>query len=215
MSESPDTNLDAAEKEITNGHAECAGCDKNSGAGCGTNSGAGCGTNSGAGCGANSDTTCSASCTADEHDADEGMDRAQFFRTAFACTAMCWGGVTLLPILMYLNPPQTEDTKSKVTSLEVCKLSELPKGTGRNFRFGSFPALVIHTDDGQLHAFKAVCTHLGCTVQFRAEKQDIYCACHGGQYDAATGKNIAGPPPKPLPVLKAEVIDDKVIVSRV
>ncbi|MBS1957509.1 MAG: Rieske (2Fe-2S) protein [Cyanobacteria bacterium SZAS-4] len=188
MSESQDTNLiDATEKENTAGKKECAGCQP---------------------C-----TNCPSSM--EEQEADEGMDRAQFFRAAFACTAMCWGGVTLLPIFMYLNPPQTEETKSKVTSLEVCKLSELPKGTGRNFRFGSFPALVIHTDDGQLHAFKAICTHLGCTVQFRTDKQDIYCACHGGQYDPSTGKNIAGPPPKPLPALKAEVINDMVIVSRV
>ncbi len=220
MSESQDTNLvDAAEKENTISKPECAGCQPCTNC---TSSNASSDTSSSPSSSPSCSQTCSPSSSPNsmadehgEHDADEGMDRAQFFRTAFACTAMCWGGVTLLPVFMYLNPPQTEDTKSKVTSLEVCKLSELPKGTGRNFRFGSFPALVIHTDDGELHAFKAVCTHLGCTVQFRAEKQDIYCACHGGQYDAATGKNIAGPPPKPLPALKAEVIDDKVIVSRV
>ena len=90
----------------------------------------------------------------------------------------------------------------------------MPKGTGKNFRFGSFPALLIHTDDGQLHAFNAICTHLGCTVQFRNDMQKIYCACHGGEYDPNTGKNIAGPPPKPLAALKAEVVNGKIIVSR-
>ncbi|MBS2010887.1 MAG: Rieske (2Fe-2S) protein [Cyanobacteria bacterium SZAS TMP-1] len=147
---------------------------------------------------------------------DEGIDRGTFMRGAFTTAVVCWGGMTLTPIFMYLAPPKSDgEEKSKVTSLEVCKLEELPKGTGRNFRFGSFPAIVIHTEDGQLHAFKAICTHLGCTVQFRAEKQNIYCACHGGEYDASTGKNIAGPPPKPLPPLKAEIVDGKIIVSRV
>lgn len=153
-----------------------------------------------------------------EHDdsAEAGMDRGNFIRTAFACVAVGWGGVTLLPILMYLNPPPgSGEEKSKVNSLEVCKLAELPKGTGKNFRFGSVPALVIHTEDGQLHAFKAICTHLGCTVQFKDDKQIIYCACHGGEYDAHTGKNIAGPPPKPLPELKADVVNGTVIVSKV
>jgi cytochrome b6-f complex iron-sulfur subunit len=124
--------------------------------------------------------------------------------------------MTLYPVYSYLKPkPGESDNASKVTSLEVCKLTELPKGFGRNFKFGSTPALVIHTDDGELHAFKAICTHLGCTVQFREDMKAIFCACHGGQYDPATGKNIAGPPPKPLAPLKAEVVDGKIIVSRV
>jgi cytochrome b6-f complex iron-sulfur subunit len=147
---------------------------------------------------------------------DEIIGRAKFIRAGFTGAAICWGSMTMIPVLLYLNPPPGEgDEKSKVTSLEACKVSELPKGTGRNFRFGSFPALLIHNEDGELHAFKAICTHLGCTVQFRDDKQCIYCACHGGQYDAHTGKNIAGPPPKPLTPLRVEVVEGKIIVSRV
>ena len=147
---------------------------------------------------------------------EEGsVGRAQFLKTALGGVAIAWSGMTLYPIYMYLNSAKTEDdSKSKVSSVEVCALAELPKGTGKNFRFGSTPALVIHTEDGELHAFKAICTHLGCTVQFRDDKQCIYCACHGGEYDASTGKNIAGPPPKPLAPLKASVTDGKIIVSR-
>ena len=141
------------------------------------------------------------------------MTRNDFMRTLFALVALTWGGLTSFPIFMYLNPPKGEEEHSKVASIEVCKVTELPPGTGRNFRFGSFPAVIICTEDKQLHAFKAICTHLGCTVQFRPNKQDVYCACHGGEYDAATGKNIAGPPPKPLTALKTEVKDGKILVS--
>ena len=148
--------------------------------------------------------------------ASGAIKRADFMQLACGTVAVCWGGMALYPIVSYLDPPRgDEEQKSKISSMEVCKLAELPKGTGKNFRFGSFPALLIHTDDGELHAFKAICTHLGCTVQYREEMHRIYCACHGGEYDAATGKNIAGPPPKPLMALKAEVVDGKIIVSRV
>lgn len=158
-------------------------------------------------------------CTANDteyfEDETEKLSRSDFMKMAFGGTVLIWGGVALAPIVAYLTPPPGEsDDASKITSVEVCKLSELPKGSGKNFRFGSFPAVVIHDSEGQLHAFKAICTHLGCTVQFRADKQCIYCACHGGEYDASTGKNIAGPPPKPLPVLKVAVVDDKVVVSK-
>ncbi len=150
-----------------------------------------------------------------EEDDSEPLSRADFMRLAFGGTIVLWGGVALAPIVAYLTPPPGEDQEaSKITSVEVCKLSDLPKGTGRNFRFGSFPAVVVHDQEGNLHAFKAICTHLGCTVQFRADKQCIYCACHGGVYDASTGKNTAGPPPKPLPPLKVAVVEDKVVVSK-
>ncbi|MBX3138017.1 Rieske (2Fe-2S) protein [Candidatus Obscuribacterales bacterium] len=150
-----------------------------------------------------------------DDDYDEVLSRSDFMRKAFGGTVLLWGGVALAPIVAYLTPPPGEDKEAaKVTSVEVCKVSELPKGTGKNFRFGSFPAVVINDMEGQLHAFNAICTHLGCTVQFRADKQCIYCACHGGEYDASTGKNIAGPPPKPLPVLKVAIVDDKIVVSK-
>lgn len=147
---------------------------------------------------------------------EEKIGRARFIKGGLGAVAVLWSGMTLYPVYSYLKPKKGQDDEgAKVSSIEVCKLSELPKGFGRNFRFGSTPALVIHGEDGQLHAFKAICTHLGCTVQFREDMKDIYCACHGGQYDATTGKNTAGPPPKPLAPLKAEVVDGKIIVSRV
>ena len=36
---------------------------------------------------------------------------------------------------------------------------------------------------GELKALTAKCTHLDCTVQYRAERSDIWCACHNGTYD--------------------------------
>lgn len=143
------------------------------------------------------------------------LSREQFIKAGLAALSLCWAGVAAYPIYLYLNPKADDtDAKMKVTSLEVCKLVDIPKGTGRNFRFGSIPALLIHTEDGTLHAFQAICTHLGCTVQYREDKHVIYCACHGGEYDPDTGKNIAGPPPKPLPALSVSVSDGKVIVSK-
>ena len=56
--------------------------------------------------------------------------------------------------------------------------------------------------DGQPRAFNAVCTHLQCTVEYRAASQDIFCNCHNGVYDL-NGRNVAGPPPRPLEVYQA------------
>ncbi|MFH1746103.1 MAG: Rieske 2Fe-2S domain-containing protein, partial [Planctomycetota bacterium] len=55
-----------------------------------------------------------------------------------------------------------------------------------------------------LRAFDSKCTHAGCNVEFQGDK--IFCHCHGGTYDL-DGKNIAGPPPRPLTELA--VVEDE------
>jgi cytochrome b6-f complex iron-sulfur subunit len=74
---------------------------------------------------------------------------------------------------------------------------ELAVNSGRIFKFGNQPGLVLKTAAGDIRAFSAKCTHLSCIVQFMPAAGRINCACHGGWYDV-TGKNVAGPPPRPL-----------------
>jgi Rieske Fe-S protein len=116
------------------------------------------------------------------------------------------------PIVKYLIPPRlSEPTTFSVTV--PWKGSELKANSGRIFRFGSRPGLLIKTPAGELRAFSAICTHLDCTVQYREDKQDIYCACHNGVYDL-NGKNVSGPPPRPLDPLKLNVRGEQIVVMK-
>ena len=63
-----------------------------------------------------------------------------------------------------------------------------------------------------MHAFNATCSHLGCTVQYQTAKNNIYCACHGGTYDPATGNVVAGPPPEGLHKLLASVEAGEIVI---
>ncbi len=47
-----------------------------------------------------------------------------------------------------------------------------------------------------LRAISAICTHLGCTVG--VQDAGYHCPCHGSAFDA-TGENLSGPAPRPLP----------------
>jgi cytochrome b6-f complex iron-sulfur subunit len=82
------------------------------------------------------------------------------------------------------------------------------------FKFGTSPAMLIHHQDGTWVALTAVCTHLGCTVQYEPQANRIHCACHCGVYDPRTCSNVSGPPPKPLKRFKVAVNEAGVEVSR-
>ena len=61
---------------------------------------------------------------------------------------------------------------------------------------------------GDYRAFSATCTHLQCVVEFRKAERDIFCNCHNGQYDL-NGRNIAGPPPRPLTLFAVHRVERK------
>ncbi len=61
-------------------------------------------------------------------------------------------------------------------------------------------------------AYSAVCTHLGCIVQYKPDQDDIYCPCHAGIFDLS-GKNVSGPPPRPLPRVEIEVTEDGEVIA--
>ena len=127
------------------------------------------------------------------------------------------GGLTasaisfLYPILRYLVPPAATDLGSD--TVVAGRLGELKRNTGKIFRFGNRPALLVLTADGEYRAMSATCTHLNCTVQYRGDLRQVWCACHNGFYDLR-GRNIAGPPPRPLEAYEVHLRGDEVVVTR-
>ena len=96
-------------------------------------------------------------------------------------------------------------------------MSKRGLNTGALLKFGTKPAILVRTSDGQFKAFNAVCTHLECTVQYKADTSQIWCACHNGLYDLS-GTVVSGPPPRPLESftvkLRGEPGQEEVVISR-
>jgi cytochrome b6-f complex iron-sulfur subunit len=91
-------------------------------------------------------------------------------------------------------------------------LSEIPSGSAYHFQYGGSPAILIHEEEGVIHAFSLVCTHMGCTVLWNMEKKEFHCPCHDGLFDAQ-GKVLSGPPPSPLEKWKIRLNGEKVVVG--
>jgi Rieske Fe-S protein len=117
----------------------------------------------------------------------------------------------IYPVVQFLIPPAI--TEAQQNNVVAAKSAELKPNTGRIFKFGSRPGILVRTQEGDLRAFSATCTHLECTVQYREDLQRIWCACHGGQFDL-NGINVAGPPPRPLEQYTVNVSGDDVFVSK-
>ena len=62
---------------------------------------------------------------------------------------------------------------------------------------------VVRREDG-FSAISAICTHLGCTVAWNGDHRLFLCPCHGGKFDIE-GRNVAGPPPRPLDVFTLQL----------
>jgi Rieske Fe-S protein len=126
-----------------------------------------------------------------------------------------WGGgvcgAVLYPVARYLAPPEVPEATTQ--SVMAGNADGLAPNSARVVAFGSRPAIVIRTAAGDLRAFSATCTHLDCTVQYRPDLQRIWCACHNGQYDL-NGRNVAGPPPRPLDAFDVNVRDGQIALSR-
>lgn len=115
------------------------------------------------------------------------------------------------PILAYLKPPVQAEVEVK--SVSAGKKDDIPRESGKIVKFGTKPVILVRTADDQLRAFEATCTHLDCTVQFNKDIGMIWCACHNGKYDL-TGRNVAGPPPRPLTAYKVILQGDEILIAK-
>ena len=137
--------------------------------------------------------------------------RRQFVNILLGTGLVASASSFLYPILRYLVPPKLPDLGGD--AVLAAKTSELKPNTAKTFRFGSRPGLLVETVSGEYHAMSATCTHLGCTVQYRPDLREIWCACHNGIYDL-NGRNISGPPPRPLEAFEVQVRGDDIFVRR-
>jgi cytochrome b6-f complex iron-sulfur subunit len=141
--------------------------------------------------------------------------RRGFLKLTLGAVGACYAAAIGYPVYRYLSSPaEAAAAMAAVKEVSLPDAGRLAAGSALMFKFGTRPALLIHHTDGSWVALDAVCTHLGCTVEFNPAKHRITCACHGGEYDPQTGRNLAGPPPRPLRTYVVKVESANVLVSR-
>jgi Rieske Fe-S protein len=85
-----------------------------------------------------------------------------------------------------------------VTRGDVDSVEDIPRGSGGIRRDGVRKIAVYRDAGGNVHETSAVCTHLGCLVNWNSAEKTWDCPCHGSRFDRF-GKVLNGPASKDLP----------------
>jgi cytochrome b6-f complex iron-sulfur subunit len=134
-------------------------------------------------------------------------ERRFFLSLLFGIGAVL-SAAAIWPIWRFLSPLEGTAEQARVSvpqaSVEV--------GGAHFFNFRGRPAVILQRAAGEFVAFSAVCTHLGCIIQWLPEKNELLCPCHAGRF-GTDGRVLGGPPPRPLEVLPVTVSGDQILVG--
>ena len=134
--------------------------------------------------------------------------RRKFLGVCLAGTAAAAAVAAGYPVFRFLAP------RSGATGLQKLVISDadLREGEAKFFEYGGSSAVLVKTKGGEMIALSAVCTHLGCVVQWVKEQQHFLCPCHGGLF-ATDGTVLGGPPPKPLAKIPVTVTGGNITIG--
>ncbi len=143
--------------------------------------------------------------------------RRKFIKKSFYGLLALMGLGYLIPGVKVLTP--AEDYKKELVYFPLISEDDIPLAGVKKVEL-LFTVLgkerksrvFIVSNAGGIAVFSAICSHLGCLVNYYKDKHEFICPCHGGRYDLA-GKNIAGPPPAPLTKLPTRSQDGMILVG--
>jgi len=134
--------------------------------------------------------------------------RREFLADSFMAVGVMLGlGSLAFRFAQYLYPVILPE---RLVEVSAGKVTEIPAGGVRIVNLPEGP-VILESVGTEIRAFSAICTHLGCIVQYHDDKKEFVCPCHGGRYDL-DGKVTYGPPPRSLDVIDVKVKSDEVFV---
>jgi len=114
--------------------------------------------------------------------------------------------VNLLMFLRFFFPRALYEPK---TQFRIGYPSDFGFGVDTKFQ-NQYRIWVVRNTEG-IFVISAICTHLGCTPDWKASENKFKCPCHGSGYDPE-GVNFEGPAPRPMDRAHVEIDPEGQIV---
>ena len=124
-------------------------------------------------------------------EADENKQIARRRRFVMA-SVLGFLGVNFVMFLRFFLPRTLFEPK---TSFTIGYPSDFGFGVDTKFQ-NAHRIWVVRNTEG-IFVISAICTHLGCTPDWKASENKFKCPCHGSGYDPE-GVNFEGPAPRPM-----------------
>jgi cytochrome b6-f complex iron-sulfur subunit len=145
------------------------------------------------------------------------IEREVFLKKAVLFLSCFLGLIFFLPSLLIIYPK--EFRKKRLRYFLALPEEEAPNRGVKPINFSyqkkgrqiSITVFLVR-ETNTLKALSPYCSHLGCRVIYRRGEKVFVCPCHGGRYDMQ-GKNISGPPPKPLSHLPVKIKGGKIFMG--
>jgi menaquinol-cytochrome c reductase iron-sulfur subunit len=136
------------------------------------------------------------------------ISRRDFIKLTTAAAGTVIGAAIGLPAIAYLIDPALKAVKAdawiqlgKLESFEIGNPTLVSftrsKINGWEKTVNSYGVFVLRKSDTEVLVLSNKCTHLGCHVNWKADKQEYICPCHDAQF-GINGNVLGGPPPRPL-----------------
>jgi len=99
----------------------------------------------------------------------------------------------------------------------IASISDVAVGSSLVFDYPEMhdSCILVRLAEAEFVAFGQKCTHLSCAVIPKPAEGVFRCPCHEGLFDIRTGRQLAGPPPRPLPRIILESHDGAIYATRV
>ncbi len=145
----------------------------------------------------------------------QGPSRRDFIKVTTALVGGFIGALIALPSIAYLLSPTLGKGYAEAF-VDLGDLNNYPIGIPTLFQFTrtkvngwertgmSYGVFVVRQNETTVRVFSNICTHLGCHVNWHPDVQHYISPCHDGHFDIL-GKNISGPPPRPLDEYQTKV----------
>ncbi|MBI5303875.1 MAG: Rieske (2Fe-2S) protein [Chloroflexi bacterium] len=141
------------------------------------------------------------------------VSRRGFLRWLLGFSVVSTIAGIFVPVIGYLLPVSRQGVGYQGPTM-IGAVADFPVGTGKVMAVNDKPVIIVNTKAGGIKAFSAICTHLGCVVDWKKEKSAIISPCHDGRFNPVTGAVIGGPPPRPLPPYEIVIKAGKVYVGK-
>lgn len=141
--------------------------------------------------------------------AEEGrFSRREFARFLALVSVGFTAGIAYLKLRKKPLEGAPEARPGEAAALKICLAADLQPGQSRLFTYRDAQdrCILLRTDQGQLRAYRQVCTHLGCSVRWDGGR--LECPCHAGYFEPEQGFPVQGPPTRPLSALAIEARGD-------